>query len=268
MTAIDLSLVIQYLQDRYPLRLAEPWDNVGLLVGNPEQTVERVMTCLTVTPQICQEAIEKRADLIVTHHPFPFHPLKTITTETVRGRMIWDIITNKIAVYSPHTAHDSAADGINQQIAKRLGLQQITTLFDDKNEGSISNEGTGRIGMLPETMTFRELIEKTKEVFAQRVVPFIGPLEKEVKTVAVACGTAGAFLGQAKLRGADVFLVGESKYHVFLEAQFSNISLIVPGHYATERFAMERMAELIQTKFPDIISWVSSVENDPVSYAF
>ncbi|MDR1960028.1 MAG: Nif3-like dinuclear metal center hexameric protein [Planctomycetaceae bacterium] len=266
MTEMSLSTVMEFLEERYPLRLAEEWDNVGLLIGDPEQSVERIMTCLTITPLICREAIEEKADLIISHHPFPFHAIKRLTTETVRGRMIWDIVTEKIAVYSPHTAHDSAPDGINQQIAKRLGLQQITTLYEDKNEKAVSNEGTGRFGMLPEPILFGELLEKTQEAFNQQVIPYIGDPEKSVRTVAVGCGSAGSFLEQAILRGADAFLLGESKYHTFLEAQFNGIGLIVTGHYISERFAMERMAELIQTKFSDLTVWASEVETDPIKY--
>lgn len=267
MSDLILSTVLEFLDERFPLRLAEPWDNVGLLIGDPELPVERIMTCLTITPEVCREAIEEEADLIITHHPFPFKPVTKITTETVRGRMIWDVMTSKIAVYSPHTAHDSAPDGINQQIAKRLGLQQITTLFEDKNETTFSNEGTGRIGSLPEPVPFRELVKKAQEAFEENVMTYIGDPEKETRTVAIGCGSAGSFLDQAILRGADAFVLGESKYHTYLEAQFHGIGLIVAGHYASERFAMERMAELIQAKFEEIHVWVSKREADPIKFA-
>ena len=267
MSDVILSTILEFLEERYPLRLAEPWDNVGLLIGDTELPIKRIMTCLTVTPEVCREAIEGNADLIVTHHPFPFKPVTKITTETVRGRMIWDVMTSKIAVYSPHTAHDSAPDGINQQIAKRLGLQQITTLFEDKNETTFSNEGTGRIGSLPEPMLFKDLVNKAREAFDEKVMTYIGDPEKEIRTVAIGCGSAGSFLEQAILRGADVFVIGESKFHTYLEAQQQGIGLIIPGHYASERFAMERMAELIQSKFEEIHVWASKNEADPIKFA-
>src|SRR6187431_1498174 len=105
-----------------PPALAAEWDNVGLLVGDRSQKVERVMTCLTITPASAAEAIRERADLIVTHHPLPFKPLKRLTAEQPAGRMLLDLIRAGIAIHSPHTAFDSAAEGINQQLALGLGL--------------------------------------------------------------------------------------------------------------------------------------------------
>ena len=109
-----ISELAQHLESIAPLGLAEDWDNVGLLVGDGNENVQRVMTCLTVTPNTVQEAIKKQADLIVSHHPFPFRPTKRITTQDTVGRLLWQLIRNGISVYSPHTAWDSAADGINR----------------------------------------------------------------------------------------------------------------------------------------------------------
>ncbi len=108
---LTIAAIAAFLEDIAPLRLAEEWDNVGLLVGDPARPVERVMTCLTVTPQSAAEAIEAGADLIVTHHPLPFAPTKRITTDTTSGRLLLDLIAAQVAVYSPHTAFDSAAAG-------------------------------------------------------------------------------------------------------------------------------------------------------------
>ena len=97
------------------MTLAEEWDNVGLLVGDPDQQVKRVMTCLTITPASAEEALERQAEMIITHHPLPFRPLKRLTTAQTASRLLLQLIEGKIAVHSPHTAFDSAAAGINQQ---------------------------------------------------------------------------------------------------------------------------------------------------------
>src|SRR5687767_10653987 len=117
-----------FLDSLAPPELAAEWDNVGLLVGDRAQRVERLMTCLTLTPQAAAEAIRDRVDLIVSHHPLPFHPLKRITADEPSGRLLLDLIRAGIAIHSPHTAFDSAAGGINQQLAESLGLLTIEPL--------------------------------------------------------------------------------------------------------------------------------------------
>jgi len=101
--------VCGFLDSFAPTRLAEDWDNVGLLVGDPEIEAEKVMTCLTVTPESASEAIEKNVDLIVSHHPLPFRPLKRLTTETVASRLLWDLVRAGVSIYSPHTGFDSVS---------------------------------------------------------------------------------------------------------------------------------------------------------------
>src|SRR5208283_5612953 len=111
-----------------PLRMAESWDNVGLLVGDRQTEVRRLMTCLTITPVTVDEAIDGHADLIVTHHPLPFSAIKRLTSDTIAGCMLLKLIAAGVAIYSAHTAFDSAAEGINQRLADGLGLTDIAAL--------------------------------------------------------------------------------------------------------------------------------------------
>lgn len=147
-----------------PLSLAESWDNVGLLLGDGELVIDRIMTCLTVTQNVVSEAIEKQAKLIVSHHPILFKPANRITTSTEEGRLLWQLTRQGIAVYSPHTAYDNAEGGINDQLAQLLKLQDVKPLVPavpvtefkvitfvpetDLNQVSqaIFDAGAGRIG--------------------------------------------------------------------------------------------------------------------------
>jgi dinuclear metal center YbgI/SA1388 family protein len=119
---------VDHLEQLAPPHLAAEWDNVGLLVGDPATPVERVMTCLTVTPEVVAEAIDERVHLIVTHHPVLFRPSKRLTTTTAEGRMLWGLVGAGVAVYSPHTAFDNCRGGINDIIAGRLGLTDVQPL--------------------------------------------------------------------------------------------------------------------------------------------
>ena len=120
--------IARFLDQFAPADLAESWDNVGLLAGDRGAPVSKVMTCLTITPASAEEAISARAELIVTHHPLPFRPLRRLTTDTPEGRLLCDLLAARIAIYSPHTAFDSTTGGINERLAKGLGLVDLEPL--------------------------------------------------------------------------------------------------------------------------------------------
>ena len=164
-----IETVIAFLEQFAPPRLAEDWDNVGLLVGDRGRPLRRLMTCLSVTPASTAEAVQQKADLIVTHHPLPFHPLRQLTADTTVGRLLLELIAARIAVYSPHTALDSAQEGINQRLAAGLRLRGITPLVPHE-EG----QGTGRWWRLEERLALGQLAQRVKEFLSieqMQVVP-------------------------------------------------------------------------------------------------
>jgi dinuclear metal center YbgI/SA1388 family protein len=120
--------VLEFLEGFAPPALAAEWDNVGLLLGERDAVVERVMTCLTVTPESAAEAIDAKAQLVVTHHPILFRGVKRLTDATAEGRMILALARAGVAVYSPHTAFDNTRGGINDALAQRLGLRDLVPL--------------------------------------------------------------------------------------------------------------------------------------------
>jgi dinuclear metal center YbgI/SA1388 family protein len=125
LTVADL---VDFLKQLAPPEFAAEWDNVGLLLGDRSAQVQRIMTCLTVTPESAAEAVEEGAQLIVTHHPILFRPSKRLTTDTPEGRMILNLARAGVAVYSPHTAFDNTVNGINDVLARRLDLVDIVPL--------------------------------------------------------------------------------------------------------------------------------------------
>ena len=144
-----------FLEEFAPPRLAEAWDNVGLLVGDGRGEVRRLMACLTVTPTTADEAIAGRADLIVTHHPLPFTAVKRLTADTVAGRILLNLIAAGVAVFSPHTAFDSAAEGINERLAEGMGLTDIVPLLPHRD-----GQGRGRWGRLDGSPTLGDLARR------------------------------------------------------------------------------------------------------------
>jgi dinuclear metal center YbgI/SA1388 family protein len=249
-----------------PVCLAADWDNVGLLVGDRKSAVTHVMTCLTVTPETVAEAIDKQAGLIVTHHPFPFSPLKTITTDTNIGAMLWQLAQAGISVYSAHTAFDSAAAGINQQIAEALNLKGIKPLepIDDPQSAATEGLGTGRCGTV-EFASLAELAQRAKSVFNIEALHIVGDIERSLTKVGIACGSAGEFIRCASRQGCDVLITGEARFHTCLEARALGIAMILLGHYASERFALDNLAATLANQFSELTVWASTDEQDPLT---
>ncbi|HBN77533.1 MAG TPA: Nif3-like dinuclear metal center hexameric protein [Planctomycetaceae bacterium] len=264
MTSCDL--ILQYLQTFAPLELAEDWDNVGLLLGNCEQDISSVMTCLTLTPDVATEAIEKNVDLIVTHHPILFRAVQRITTETSEGAMLLDLARNDIAVYSPHTAFDSAARGINQQWCERLKLQNCLPLQSSADlELAGTGLGSGRMGTLTHPMLLQDLILQIKSLLSIESVQFVGQLDAEISKAGIACGAAAEYMKQAQAQGCQVLVTGEARFHACLEARQRGIALVLVGHFHSERFACEKLAEILQNEFPQIHCFASQIESDPIN---
>ncbi|HTU25975.1 MAG TPA: Nif3-like dinuclear metal center hexameric protein [Pirellulales bacterium] len=267
MTVDDIA---RYLDQFAPVDLAESWDNVGLLAGDRRAPAGKVMTCLTITPASAQEAISGRAEMIVTHHPLPFRPLKRLTTDTPEGRLLCDLLAARIAIYSPHTAFDSTLGGINDRLAAGLGLEGIEPLVvlpSTALEGAgNAPRGAGRFGHAPAGATGHALAERARQFLRIRQLQAVGDLEPVVEKVAVACGSAGEFLGPAQVAGCQLLVTGEVRFHTCLEAESLGIGLLLLGHFASERFAVEVLAELLAKQFPTISVWASRDERDPIRW--
>ncbi|QDT38537.1 Nif3-like dinuclear metal center hexameric protein [Stratiformator vulcanicus] len=275
-----------------PPTIAEDWDNVGLLLGDPEAEVNRVLTCLTLTPDVAAEAVEDEADLIVTHHPIFFRGTKRITTETSDGAMILKLARAGVAVYSPHTSYDSGPAGINRQIANRLGLDDVRPLRviepastqarsaskgpteecrADLNESTNENQsdpaelGAGRYGVLNPPLEVHEFLRRVKVAFGIDSLRHVPADTELVGRVAIACGSAGEFLSDASAHCCQYLLTGETSFHTCLEARAAGMGLILLGHYRSERFAMDRLAEMLSGEFPEISATSSHAESDPIT---
>ncbi len=256
-----------FLEQFAPLVTAESWDNVGLLLGNRAEKIETVMTCLTLTPDVAAEAIERNVGMIVTHHPILFQAVKKLTTDTPQGRMLLELAVNRVAVYSPHTAFDSALKGINQQWGERLQLQNILPLrpFNDE-ELSEKSPGAGRFGELRQPVSFGRFIDQVKEVCKLNHLQFVGDTNRLINKVGIACGAAAEFMHEAAALNCDVLITGEARFHTCLEARTKPICLILLGHYASERFACENLASVLQSEFPELNIFASEVESDPIQF--
>lgn len=256
--------VCRVLEQLAPLELAEEWDNVGLLVGDRRRDARRIMTCLTLTPVSVSEAVDEQVDLVATHHPLPFRPLSRFTSDTTEGRLLLELTAARIAVYSPHTAFDSARAGINQHLAAGLRLQNIEPLKAAGDGASDSEVGGGRCGHLDRQLTLDELANRLKSFLVLTQLRVVGRSDRKVERVAVACGSGGSFLSPAGDRGCDCLVTGEANFHTCLEAEATDVALLLTGHFASERFGVAWLADHLATQLPGVEVWASRREVDPL----
>lgn len=253
--------LVGFLNQLAPLSLSEDWDNTGLLVGDIERPVSKLMTCLTITEDVASEAVEKGIDLVVSHHPMLFRAAKKITTATPEGRMLLKLIANGVAVYSPHTAFDSCQFGINQRLAEVLNLQQIQSLRPSSLD---EHPGSGRWGSLSKGVVLSVFLNQVKQAVSADYIEFCGDTESVIRNIGVACGSGAEFLSDAIGHGCDTFVTGESRFHSVLEAQAAKVNLILVGHYESERPAVVWLAAEIQTEFLDLEVTASEKDLSPL----
>jgi len=254
--------ISQYMNILAPASLAEEWDNVGLLVGDPDAMVKRAMTCLTITPESAAEAVNRNANVVVTHHPLPFRPMNRLTTCKTASRLLLQLIKSDIAVISSHTAFDSAAQGINAQLAEKFDLTHCKPLVPSVELGG--DVGSARIGEANAGTSLQTLIDLAKSSFEIPSVRFVGNPDQPVSRVALCCGSGGAFLESAIGEGCDAMITGEATFHTCLEAKANGIALLLLGHHASERFAVEALASELGNAFDNLTVWASEDESDPV----
>ena len=258
----NVGRIVDCLQAWASPELAETWDNVGLLIGDGGASVERLMTCLTLTEDVADEALRENAQFIVTHHPVLFRPVQKLTSEDAQGRMLLALIAGKVAVFSPHTSYDSAVQGINQQLGQAIGLAGIEPMQPALNVAG----GTGRVGNLPAAQSLQAFMEGVKASLNVSSLQYVGDPGKLIRRVGIACGSGGEMLGLAIAQQCDVLLTGEARFHTLLEARARNVSLVLAGHYATERPGMEQLAAMLRQAFPQMTIWPSREERDPLCW--
>ena len=257
---VRLSEVVRELERLAPLEAAESWDNVGLLLGDPDAPVRRLMTCLTVDQAVVDEAVRRDADLIVTHHPLPFRPVLRLTTGTRPGRYIWQLARAGVAVYSPHTAYDSADRGINRQLAGILGLAEIGPLRAADEPGTVA---AGVLGICPDTPPLGRLADQLATALDLEGLRLAGDAARPVRRVAIACGSGQSLLPNAMAQEADLFITGEATFHAILEGLAGGLCLLLTGHYASERIGVETLAKTLEEILAGVEVWASEAERPP-----
>ncbi len=259
--------VVRTLERFAPLPLQESYDNAGLQIGlTEEQDVSGVLLCLDVTEDILHEATETGCNMVISHHPLFFRPIRKIADDSMVGRCTQIAIRNNIAIYSAHTNLDNAKGGVNYEIARKLDLEDVKFLKPmDGNDG-----GSGAIGNLPETMQCQELLDLLANTFKVKAImhnnyscdwhPANG-----IKRVAV-CGGAGEFLLEEAIKqGAQAFITGEMGYHRYFSHE-KDLLIAVLGHYQSEQFTMDLLERILLSNNPTLRILKTKGSTNPILY--
>ena len=241
--------IVENLERIYPPELAENWDNVGLQIGHAGHLVHRIWISLDPSLEVINRACEHRVDLLITHHPLFFSPIKAIDLNTPMGIIIEKTIQCNLAVYSAHTNLDSVAGGLNDILADKIGLINRSVLSPIKTEGlktTDGDHGLGRIGELPQKTDLASLGHHIKNLLNHNTLRIVGDPNIPVKRVALCTGSGSSLLHTAILSGADAFLTGDVRYHDAKIAQENHMGIIDIGHFNSEHIMVEAVATQIK----------------------
>ena len=252
--------IIQVIEAAYPREAALDFDNVGLLAGRTEKEVKRVYIALDATDAVIDRAVEARADMLITHHPLIFSPLKKVTDEDFVSRRVVKLIQNDISYYAMHTNYDVL--GMAELAEKILGIRN-TEVLDITMEKDGKPEGIGRIGELEKPMTLEECCVYVKHKLNLGSLKVFGDMQAEVSRLAISPGSGKTAIAAAIAKGADVLVTGDIGHHDGLDAVEQGLSVIDAGHYGTEYIFIDDMRRLLEDKLP-----VLDVITTPVIHPF
>ena len=236
------SQVIDVIETFAPLETQLSYDKCGLKTGNTDRECKGVLVCLDLNEAVVDEAVKKRCDLIIEHHPTIWQPWSAIDVRYPKVKALLNAVKNEITVYSAHTNIDMAPGGLNDYFAHQIGLTDVETY------------GEGRIGKLKNPIRLREYAELISKVLSDETVRFIGDGDKMVKNVACINGAGGGSEETVLefYQKTDVFVTGEVKYNVARLSKDIDYDIIEVSHYAAEKGFSRIMKDLLKKNMPEL----------------
>ena len=235
-----------------PEELAAEFDNPGLLVEPDHDEINRVLVALDCTKAVAEEAVEWGADLVLTHHPLFFHPVKHMAYSDPATAAACVLLRHGIGLFAAHTNLDAARGGVNDTLCELLGVRD-TIPFD---------EGIGRVGTLKEPESLEQFSQRAEAQLGAKVL-VSGELTRQVRHIAVLGGSGGSSVLPASVEGADVLLTGELKHSDAIDAATLGLALVVAGHYETECVVLPPLIKRLQNECFGVQYQLSRVDGSP-----
>lgn len=256
-TVHDVLNLVEGIAPRY---MKMDWDNAGLLCGDSRQIVHKILVALDPFEDVCAEAASIGAELIVTHHPLIFVAPKSITEDTSVGRSIRLLCRNNISAINAHTNLDCAPGGVNDVLAEKLGLCDVSVIAPSGTDEQGRSWGLLRRGTVQE-QDLESFLALVKEKLGVPTLRYAAG-SRRVRSIAVGGGACGSELMDAFDAGCDTFVTSDIKYNQFWDARDLGINLIDAGHFYTENPVVFALAEKLRKAFPEIQVEVSKIHED------
>lgn len=256
----DITSVIEAFA---PLSLQESYDNAGLIVGRADDEVHKALLAVDVTEDVIAEAVEEECDMIITHHPIVFHPMKRFNSASQTERCVEEAIRRGIVLYAAHTNLDSTPQGMSWRVAQILELQNIEVMQPTSDDGA----GFGVVGELGEAVESTQFMRRVMELFDVKAMRHSDIVKPEVSKVAICTGSGGSLIDTARASGADIYLTADLKYNDFMRHE-NSIILADMGHFESEYCAIQLLFDIL-SKNLCIFAVRKSVRScNPVNYLF
>lgn len=245
-----------------PLAYQESYDNAGLIVGRPDDEVRQVLLAVDVTDEVLDEAEREGCDLVITHHPIVFHPLKRFNSADMVQRCVERAIRRGIALYACHTNLDSAPEGMSWRLAALLGIGELSVL--QPSEGD-PRAGFGVVGELPEPLPTVEFLRRMQQRLGVKVVRHSDLVSEQVRRIALCTGAGASLMADARRAGADLYVTADLKYNDFM---FPDGEFVVAdiGHFESEYCAIELLFEVLSKNLITFAVRKSGCSRNPVNY--
>lgn len=256
--------ILSYLETLAPRSMKMDWDNVGLLCGGKNRPVTKVLVALDPFEGVCKEAAQWGAELILTHHPLIFSPLKSVTDETAIGRAVQLLCSAGISAINAHTNLDCAPGGVNDCLAQTLGLSDVQVIAPSGVDELGRPWGLLRQGVV-EIQPLSDFLPHVKEALHCDGLRYVNG-GKPVHRVAVGGGACASELMDAVNAGCDTFVTADVKYNQFWDAHDLGLNLIDAGHFATENPVTALLAEKIAAQFPEVTVKISETHRDCMKF--
>ncbi|MGM0380512.1 MAG: Nif3-like dinuclear metal center hexameric protein [bacterium] len=240
---MQLKQIGQQLEDNVPAEFAEEWDNVGWMVGPLEEKLKGIVVCVDPSPEALEFTLENNCNLLLSHHPLFFEPVKRLTTAEPLQKMVMEAISADIGIYAMHTNADGCPGGLNDLFARYLGLEETQPLVENEMD---SSSGLGRVGSYSSPVLLSEIEEKFSSHPRISYFQTVHAGEEEIEQVAVCTGSGGDFLDNDVVRATDLYISGDIKHHQVENARMHGLNLINLDHYEMETFFLNFAQELLE----------------------
>lgn len=256
--------IIRQLDKLAPEEYACDWDNPGLLAGRGDKTVDKVLVALDATDEVVEQAIAEQVDLLLTHHPLIFKPLRKVNDQDFISRRIVNLIQADISYYAMHTNFDAAPGCMADLAAQQLGLTAEAPLeVTGESEGGAF--GIGKIGTLSQPVSLTQLGELVKERFGLPFVTIYG-LEQArgpINRIAVSPGSGGSMIGFAEAAGVQALITGDISHHEGIDAVANGLAVLDAGHYGLEYIFIDFMRNYLQEQYGDSMTILTAAPAFP-----